>query len=115
MDKNDAMLYHKTTAREIYDEAKASRQDTDDVILFNRDGLVTESTIANIVVRMDDRLLTPKISAGLLAGTFREELVVRGEIIPADITVEMLEQADEIFLVNSLRKWRIAKLMQIHN
>ena len=45
-------LYHKTTRREIYDEAAASRPDCDDVLLWNDRGELTESTIANVVVEI---------------------------------------------------------------
>ena len=60
--------------------------------------------------RLGDRFITPDVSAGLLAGTFRQELLEQGEITTEEIPIEMLEHADEIFLINSLRKWRKAEL-----
>ena len=38
VDPRSAFLYHKTTRREVYDEAAASRPDCDDVLLWNDRG-----------------------------------------------------------------------------
>ena len=44
-------MYHKTTRREVYERAKASRRDADTVILWNTLGQVTEAAESNIVDR----------------------------------------------------------------
>ena len=53
----------------VYDSKYKS--DCDDVILFNERGEITETTISNLFLEIDGELLTPDLSAGLLAGTFR--------------------------------------------
>lgn len=111
IDSEDVFLFHKTTHREVYDRAKADCPDADDVILWNERGEVTESTICNVVVRKGGRLVTPPVECGLLAGTFREHLLKSGEVEEGVVTVEELKAADEIFLVNSVRKWQRAKLV----
>ena len=68
VDPRSAFLYHKTTRREIYDEAAASRPDCDDVLLWNDRGELTESTIANVVVEISGQRLTPPVACGLLPG-----------------------------------------------
>jgi para-aminobenzoate synthetase/4-amino-4-deoxychorismate lyase len=45
-----------------------------------------------------------------LPGVFREELLRRGEIAERIVTVPELEAAEELFLINSVRKWRKATL-----
>jgi para-aminobenzoate synthetase/4-amino-4-deoxychorismate lyase len=110
VDKSDVLLYHKTTSRGVYERAKASRGDVDDVLLFNADGLLTESTIANVVVKIGGRLITPDVSAGLLCGVFRQELIESGQIEVADVPIESLKNCEEIWLINSVRKWRRALL-----
>jgi para-aminobenzoate synthetase/4-amino-4-deoxychorismate lyase len=82
----------------------------DDVLLCNENGELTEFTIGNLVVKMDDGLFTPPVECGLLAGTFRAELLANGEIKEKIIRVEDLKKCREIFLVNSLRKWVRAEL-----
>lgn len=91
----DPFLFHKTTNRDF----------SDHLIFYNERGEVTESGIANVVVRLDDQLFTPPVSCGLLAGTFREHLLERGEIKERVITVEEFKNAKEFFLINSVRKW----------
>lgn len=103
---NDPFLHFKTTHREIYDRARESRPDCDDVLLWNPRGEATESTIANLVARIDGELVTPPVSCGLLGGTFRAELLSRGEICERVIRVEELPEAEALFLVNSVQEWR---------
>jgi para-aminobenzoate synthetase/4-amino-4-deoxychorismate lyase len=111
VDSGDVFLYHKTTNRAVYERAKADFPDVDDVLLFNERGEVTESCIANVVVELDGRLVTPPVSCGLLAGTFRGELLERGEIEERIITLDDLMRADSVCLINSLRKWRKVRLV----
>jgi para-aminobenzoate synthetase/4-amino-4-deoxychorismate lyase len=110
IDENDALLFHKTSARDRYDAALAECQPCDDVIFRNSRGEVTESTIANVVLLADGKHWTPPREAGLLAGTFREELIAKRELFERRITVEELERAGEFWLINSVRGWIPAKL-----
>jgi para-aminobenzoate synthetase/4-amino-4-deoxychorismate lyase len=106
VDSGDVFLYHKTTNRSVYEKAKADFPEADDVLLFNERGEVTESTIANVVVDLDGRLVTPPVSCGLLSGTFRDELLAGGEIEERIITLNDLKRASAVWLINSVRKWR---------
>ena len=101
VDSSDRFLFHKTTNRDY----------RDDLIYYNERNEVTESGTANIVVRIDDELYTPPVSCGLLAGTFRDQLLAEGTIRERVITVEELKNAKEIFLINSVRKWMEAELV----
>ncbi|GAB4317611.1 MAG: aminodeoxychorismate synthase component I [Candidatus Sumerlaeia bacterium] len=107
----DVFLYHKTTVREVYERARSARPDCDDVILWNERGELTESTIANIVVERNGRRFTPARDCGLLAGTFRASLLESGEVEEAVLSREDLQQADALYLVNSVRKWMRASLI----
>lgn len=110
VDPENPMLYHKTTHREIYNNAKASVPDVDDVILWNNRSEVTESTIANVVAEIDGKPVTPPVKCGLLPGTMRAALLEKGEISERIITVEELRTAPKIYLINSLRGWMPAEL-----
>jgi para-aminobenzoate synthetase / 4-amino-4-deoxychorismate lyase len=103
VNSNDRFLFHKTTKRDMYEQAFISGYD--DVLLFNENGELTEFTIGNLVVKMDGELFTPPIECGLLAGTFRAELIDSGEIKERVIPVSDLRKCEAVFLVNSLRKW----------
>ena len=108
VDSQDIFLFHKTTHREVYEKAKADFPEAYDVILWNERGEVTEGCIANVVIRKEGKLVTPPVECGLLAGTFREHLLKSGEIEEGVIRVEDLRCAEEVFLVNSVRKWHKA-------
>lgn len=108
VNSNDRFLFHKTTNRVVYEKALAARTDCDDVILWNENGEITESTNANVVVSIAGKLFTAPQSAGLLAGTFREELLALGKIRERVIRREELQGAAEFFLINSVHKWREA-------
>jgi para-aminobenzoate synthetase / 4-amino-4-deoxychorismate lyase len=103
VNSNDRFLFHKTTKRDMYEQAFISGYD--DVLLFNENDELTEFTIGNLVVKMDGELFTPPIECGLLAGTFRAELIDSGEIKERVIPVSDLRKCEAVFLVNSLRKW----------
>ncbi len=109
MRQGDIFLRHKTTIRDHYEQAKVS--DCDDTVLLNEHGEVTETTIANIVIELDGCKLTPALQCGLLPGTMRQYLLDRGQIEEAVITREMLRRAEKIWLINSVRKWREAVLV----
>lgn len=110
VNSQDVFLFHKTTHREVYEKAKADFPAHDDVILWNDKGEVTETCIANIVIRKGQDLITPPVECGLLAGTFRTRLLKDGEINEDRISLNDLKTADEIFMINSVRKWQRAIL-----
>src|SRR5215831_16936139 len=108
IDPGNPFLFHKTTNRQVYVDAR--RPGCDDVVLWNPERQVTESTIANIVVNVDGRKVTPPLTCGLLAGTFRAELLERGAISEAIVTLDELRAAPEVWLINSVREWWPATL-----
>jgi para-aminobenzoate synthetase/4-amino-4-deoxychorismate lyase len=108
IDENDVFLFHKTTNRRVYEEARFSEPECDEVILWNTRGQVTEATTANVVVERDGLRVTPPVSCGLLGGTFRAELLARGEIAERVITTAELLTARRVWLVNSVHEWREA-------
>jgi para-aminobenzoate synthetase / 4-amino-4-deoxychorismate lyase len=68
VDASDPFLCHKTTRRDAYTRAQASRPDVDDVILWNTAGEITEATIANVVVEIADRRRRAQGGDARLAG-----------------------------------------------
>lgn len=75
----------------------------DDALQLNGEGRVAEATTANIFARRGDRLLTPPLSEGILAGITRsvvlsiaDEIGLRAEETP--LTVADIVVSDEVFL-----------------
>ena len=110
VDDNDPMLQHKTTDRSRYQTQLKLCAEYDDVIFWNSRREVTESSVANIVLAIDGTNWTPPREAGLLCGTFRDELISTGKIVERTILIDELERAENFHLVNSVRGWMKAKL-----
>lgn len=103
--KQERFLYHKTTNRAVYDQHHSNEPDVFDVLLWNEDGELTEFTIGNLVLELAGRLYTPPIECGLLPGTMREELLTNGKLAERKLWKKDLEQASQIWLINSVRGW----------
>lgn len=110
VDASDPLLYHKTTWREPYDTRAAAHPGCGAVLLVNGRGEVTEANHANVVARIGGALWTPPLEAGLLPGVFREHLLRRGEVRERTLRPEDLLAAEEVYLVNSVRRWQRAVL-----
>jgi len=103
VDSSDRFLFHKTTKRDVYDEALESCPGCDDALLRNERGEWTESTRANLVAEVDGVAYTPPRDCGLLAGTERRRMLAEGTLVERILHDEALMAADEIYLVNSVR------------
>ena len=109
VDADDRFLFHKTTHRRVYKEARAAHPDVDDVLLWNAEGELTESTIANIVVELDGKLVTPPVRCGLLPGVYREFLLTSGAASEAVVRRDDLARCTRVCLVNSVRgMWEVS-------
>ncbi|HEX5788977.1 MAG TPA: bifunctional anthranilate synthase component I family protein/class IV aminotransferase [Woeseiaceae bacterium] len=110
VDDQDPFLYHKTTNRAVYESALAEAGDCDDVVLWNASGCVTETTRANLVVRLGGQDFTPPVASGLLPGTCRQWLLAHTDLREREIRIEELATADGIALFNSVRGRMPARL-----
>jgi para-aminobenzoate synthetase/4-amino-4-deoxychorismate lyase len=103
VNSRDPFLYHKTTKRDIYEEARRGFDEETDAILINERDEITESTIMNIAVYRDRQWITPALSCGLLPGVARAELLARGDLVEGVIHVEDLMQGEVVRCFNALR------------
>ncbi len=109
IDAADAFYFHKTTRRGEYDRRRCPS--CDDVIMWNGDGDVTETTIANLVLAIDGQMVTPRVESGLLAGTFRRQLLAEGRVVERRVGIEDIGRATDVWLVSSVRGWRRARIV----
>jgi para-aminobenzoate synthetase/4-amino-4-deoxychorismate lyase len=109
VNEEDPFLFHKTTYRGMYERARV--EGFDEVVLWNRRDEVTEGMTTNVIVELDGRKVTPPVACGLLAGTFRAELVERGEVSERRLTRGELRQCTRVWLVNSVYEWRTAEIV----
>ena len=111
VDEQDPFLFHKTTHRQIYERRLAAHPSCDDVILQNTRGELTECCIGNLVAKLDGKKWTPPVESGLLAGTFRAELLARGQIRERKLKLEDLTASEGLYLINSVRRWVPIKVL----
>lgn len=106
IDAGDPYLRHKTTRRAPYDAALAAAHaaGADEVLFANQYGELTEGAWSNLFVDMGDGCLrTPPLSAGLLPGILRAELLAKGEAREFTLTLSDLRSAKAIYMGNSVR------------
>ena len=100
-------LAHKTSIRARYDAAwrAAEAKGAFDTLFFNERGELTEGGRSNVFVRLDGRWYTPPLSCGLLPGVLRAVMLAAPAWRASEkvITREMLDNAEDIVVCNSLR------------
>ncbi|MSN25447.1 MAG: aminodeoxychorismate synthase component I [Geobacter sp.] len=112
VDSEDIFRYHKSSRRELLDKARTNCPACDEVLFLNERGEVTEGSYHTLVIKLDGVLLTPPLDSGLLPGVLREESLANGDISEKVLYPEQLLQAEELWLINSVRGWRRAQLVQ---
>jgi len=101
--REDFRLRTKTTQRTLYDQNRGARLDIDDVILFNEDNEITETTIFNLYLKIQGVLYTPALPSGLLPGVYREHLLALGAATLRVLSVQDLSKAEGLYVSNAVR------------
>lgn len=115
LDSRSLWLAHKTTNRAFLDEPRqraVAAHGVDEVVFLNEDGELTEGSITSLFLERGGALLTPPLTAGLLPGTLRAELIATGRAREARLTLADLEAADAVYLGNSVRGLMRAQWMR---
>jgi para-aminobenzoate synthetase/4-amino-4-deoxychorismate lyase len=109
----DPLLYHKTSARHLYDHefARAVERGFDEILFVNERGELTEGSRTNIFLESSGELLTPALGCGLLDGCLRRELLDGGLCREARLTPADVARAGRLFVGNSLRGLLKAELV----
>ena len=105
MRSDDPWLRIKSSYRPAYEEAAAyaAASQAFDAVLCNERGELTEGSRSTLFVKRGDRLLTPPLSAGVLPGVLRAQLLEAGEAEEARLAPNDLTDVEEIYLGNSAR------------
>jgi len=100
-----AMAGIKTTsyAENVKALAYAKERDCAEAIFETTTGLLCEGTGSNVFVAIDDRLLTPPLSTGCLAGVTRDLLLEVTDAVEEDVPMAAFHGADEVFLTSTGR------------
>lgn len=95
----------KTTsyAENVRALAVAHAAGASEAIFANTADQLCEGTGTNVFVVIGDRLLTPPLASGCLAGITRELVLEVTDAIEVDLALDTLANADEAFLTSSTR------------
>lgn len=101
----DPLNGYKTNWRDVCERALAwaRARACDEAVLVNERGELSEGTYTNVFIQRGGHLFTPPLASGCLPGCLRAELLARGECEEAVLTIDDLQQADRVYLGNSLR------------
>lgn len=97
--EDDISYSKKYFDRSSLDELFESREDCDEIIII-KNGIVTDTSIANIAIYYENNWITSKNC--LLQGTTRNRLLNDKCLIEKDITIKMLKKASKIALMNAM-------------
>lgn len=89
----------------------AKKQKWNDAIVLNTDGRLCDTTIANIFLIKDAVVYTPALQEACISGIIRRHIInsvaLAGyELVEGHLTIADLENADEVFLSNSIYNMR---------
>ena len=97
--KSDVNYERKFLDRSALDEIFAQRGANDDV-LIEKNGILPDTTIANIAILQNDIWITPKNP--LLKGTTRKRLLNNGFLIERDFSIKELLNAQSFAILNAM-------------
>ncbi|WP_080658905.1 bifunctional chorismate-binding protein/class IV aminotransferase [Kingella kingae] len=111
---HDFLRRYKTTHRAQFDRAWqwAEQHGAFDALLFNEQGYLLEGGRSSVIVRYQNQWLTPAADLDVLPSVALKNW--QGEAVQAAwISREQVQQAEQIWLGNALRGWRLAKLIAV--
>ena len=72
-------------------------------IYYNQKKELLETSIGNLVLKIEDQLYTPPIHLGLLNGIYRQNLIANNQVSERVLTLDNLKQAQAIYGCNAVR------------
>ena len=96
-DLNQSFTYFKTTHRPHLSLGEQEK------IYHNKSGELLETSIGNLVLKINGKFYTPPTSQGILPGIYRQHLLETGQVEEKFLTVADLNQAETIYGCNAVR------------
>ena len=96
-DLNQSFTYFKTTHRPHLSLGER------EIIYHNAAGELLETSIGNLVLKINGKLYTPPIRLGILPGIYRQHLLETGQVKEKIMTLADLNQAEAVYGCNAVR------------
>ena len=97
---SDEINYNKKTLNRDNIDILSSKKENNDEIIIIKNGIVSDTSIANIAIFHKNRWITSKQC--LLNGTIRARYLNESKIFLEDISIEMLKKSTKIALMNAM-------------
>lgn len=82
---------------------EAQDKDANEAIMLNNAGNVTCASAGNIFCCINDELITPPLSDGVMDGVTRKKIIEKFSAIERSITKDDLENAAGVYITNSIK------------
>ncbi|KXU08376.1 aminodeoxychorismate synthase component I [Streptococcus oralis] len=96
-DLNQSFTYFKTTHRPHLSLGEQEK------IYHNAAGELLETSIGNLILKINGKLYTPPTSLGILPGIYRQHLLKTGQVEEKVLTLADLNQAEAVYGCNAVR------------
>ncbi|MBT7273439.1 MAG: branched-chain amino acid aminotransferase [Campylobacteraceae bacterium] len=108
---DDNIKYNKKALlRDDLDALSEKRKKSDEIIIV-KNNLITDTSIANIAIYLDEEWITPKVA--LLEGTTKARYVENNILKLKDITLEMLKNCTKFATLNAMIGFNIIEDFKI--
>jgi 4-amino-4-deoxychorismate lyase len=97
----------------MLEKQKATEEGFHEVVFLNNENEITEGSMTNLFFVKENKIYTPLIECGLLAGVLRSWIINNYEVIQGHYTLEEVKKSDGVFVTNSLVG--IMKVVQIED
>ena len=102
---------HKFSNRSPFEQLRNQFLDYDDIIIV-KNGLITDSSYANLVLKKEDKLYTPSLP--LLFGTQRKYLIENQIVFEKDIQSSEIADYEKIYFINAMLTINIAPFVNVN-
>ncbi len=89
----------KLANRDVFNQALSHKENCDDVLLI-RDGLITDTSYANIALYTNGTWFTPLNP--IIFGVNRQSLIDKNLIVPKDISIDTIYNYEKIAIFNAM-------------
>lgn len=105
VNQHDPYQFHKTNHRAHYDMAfqAALKSGFAEAVFFNQRCELAEGAISNIFIQKEGRWFTPPVTAGILPGIWRQQMLHALSATETEIDLDALLGADHVMIGNSVR------------
>lgn len=87
----------------------AKSNNLDEALVLNVHERIAEASVANVFIVKGERLFTPSLDEGCVAGVLRRWVLENYQVIETSLSLEDILSADEVFLTNAISGIRWVK------